>query len=309
MNIKRYKDFTTSFSEEIHGTIGEYIEELSKSDETIRTIISQHTKSEPWVKITNSISTLSDLEQVNLLKRIEYYLQDMGEVDVMATTSTEITESYGASVMSTFFKCLTALGFKENFPEKETPSEFLFIFKMSNIDPIKVQSVFKRFKSMSMVEFDLNRNVGLYFGIRNTLDFEYGVYHDELIPIGTFKLNNKNFNGIKLSDLKSTSGVKNILVNYNLEDIKLLGKIKEEMENFNPGYFESKMSPIVGEDRIITFGYYGVGKWDNGTLDEGEFMNIKNNLRTFLSKFRWSEKIQISIVPQSFWTYIKIKLK
>jgi hypothetical protein len=231
MNIKRYKDFTTSFSEESHGTIGEYIEELAQSDETIRTIISQHVKGEPWMKISNSVNILSDLEQVNLLKRIEFYLQDMGEVSVTATT--EITESYGASVMSTFFKCLTALGLKENFPEKETPSEFLFIFKMSNIDPIKVQSVFKRFKSMSMVEFDLNRNVGLYFGIRNTLDFEYGIYHDELIPIGTFKLNNKNFNGIKLSELKSTSGIKKILVNYSLEDIKLLGKIKEEMEIFN----------------------------------------------------------------------------
>ena len=81
------------------------------------------------------------------------------------------------------------------------------------------------------------------------------------------------------------------------------------MDKFQPGHYEQKMSPIVYENRIITFGYYGVGKWDNGILDEGELMNIKQNIKTFLSKFRWSDKIQVSVFPKTFWVYINIKLK
>ena len=81
-----------------------------------------------------------------------------------------------------------------------------------------------------------------------------------------------------------------------------------EMDKFQPGYFEQKMVPLVN-DRIITFGYYGVGKWDNGQLDSGELMNVKNNLKNFLSKYKWSEKIQISVVPSKFWVYINIKIK
>ena len=80
------------------------------------------------------------------------------------------------------------------------------------------------------------------------------------------------------------------------------------MLTFNPGYHEKKLSPML-KDRIISFGYFGVGRWDNGKIDEGELMNIKNNLRTFLSKYKWSEKVMINVNPDRFWVYINIKLK
>jgi hypothetical protein len=59
----------------------------------------------------------------------------------------------------------------------------------------------------------------------------------------------------------------------------------------------------------MTFGFYGVGKWDNGQLDAGELENVKANLKTFLMKYKWSEKILISVAPSKFWVYIQIKLK
>ena len=59
----------------------------------------------------------------------------------------------------------------------------------------------------------------------------------------------------------------------------------------------------------MTFGYYGVGKWDNGKLDVGEFENIKNNFKIWLSKFKWSEKILVSVTNNSFWVYFNFKLK
>ena len=116
------------------------------------------------------------------------------------------------------------------------------------------------------------------------------------------------YNQIKLSELKSASGLKKILVNLNFEDIVLMSKIKMEMDKFNHGYFEQKMVPQINE-RTMTIEYYGVGKWDNGQLDIGELENVKTNLKTFLMKYKWSEKILISVSPSKFWIYIQIKLK
>jgi hypothetical protein len=312
--IKKYSEFISeSFDKDLHGSIGEYIESLATEDDEIKNIVNQHIKeSEPWIKISNAVNILPDLEQVNLLRRIEKHISGIQE-DPIVTASTDINlleESYGFGIMNTFFKCLTALGFKDNGPTNETPSEFLIFFKLSGVDSSKIEGVFKRFKSLQSISIDYSHpTMGLYFGIRNTGDFEYGYYYDDLVPIGSFKLNKSSFNKLKLSELKSTSGLKKMLVNYRLEDIILLGKIKLEMDKFNPGYFEQKMNPAVYDNRVISFGFYGVGKWDNGVLDQGELMNIKSNIKVYLSKFKWSEKIQISIVPQNFWVYINIKLK
>jgi hypothetical protein len=35
---------------------------------------------------------------------------------------------------------------------------------------------------------------------------------------------------------------------------------------------------------VITFGYFGLGKWDNGKIDEDEFLNIKSKFSTWVSK-------------------------
>ena len=62
-------------------------------------------------------------------------------------------------------------------------------------------------------------------------------------------------------------------------------------------------------DRTITFGYLGLGKWDNGQVDLGELENIKQNLKNYLIKFKWSDKILISVKPQNLWILVQIKLK
>jgi hypothetical protein len=313
--IKKYNDFVQeSFNEEEHHSLGEYIEELAKDDEYIQMIVGQYTgEISPSIRLSNAINLLDDMTKIELLKRVENHLNgvETGEVSIGTSTPVDLLEeSYGKNVLTTFMKCLTALGLKDNTPEaKEIPSEFLIFFRLSGVESSRIESVFKRFKSLSTIKIDYTSpSMGLYFGIRNTGDFEYGVYYHELVPIGTFKLNKSVFNTLKLSELKSATGLKKVLVNLSLNDVLLMGKIKMEMDKFQPGYFEQKMAPLVN-DRIITFGYYGVGKWDNGQLDSGELMNVKNNLKNFLSKYRWSEKIQISVVPSKFWVYINIKIK
>lgn len=312
--LKRYFQFIQeSYSQEEHHTIGEYIEELASKDDFIKMIVGQYTGDiNPSISFSNSINVLDELTKVEILKRVENHLNGVeGEVDVLTSTPVDmIEESYGFNVLGTFFKCLTALGFKDNTPEpKEIPSEFLIYFKLGGVESSKIESVFKRFKSLSSIGIDYTHpSMGLYFGIRNTGDFEYGVYYDELVPIGTFKMTKKTFNSLKLSELKSATGLKKTLVNLSLNDIILMGKVKLEMDKFNPGYFQQKMVPIV-DDRVISFGYLGVGKWDNGKLDDTELLNIKSKIKSFLSKYKWSEKIQVSVVPSELWVYIKVKIK
>ena len=315
--IKRYNDFIQeSFSKENHHSLGEYIEQLAENDEFIQMIVGQMTGDiDVSIRMSNAINLLDDLQKVELLKRVENHLNDVeGKTHVAATvdatTVESIDEAYGKNVLTTFFKCLTALGFKENSPQtNEVPTEFLMFFKLSGVDSSRIEGVFRRFKSLQSINVDYSHpTMGLYFGIKCDGLFEYGYYYDELIPIGQFKLTKSIYNQIKLSELKSASGLKKILVNLNFEDILLMSKIKVEMDKFNPGYFEQKMVPQISE-RTMTFGYYGVGKWDNGQLDAGEFENVKNNLKAFLMKYKWSEKIMISVHPSKFWVYIQIKLK
>ena len=318
--IKRYNDFIQeSFSKENHHSLGEYIEQLAENDEFIQMIVGQMTGDiDSSIRMSNAINLLDDLEKVELLKRVENHLNGVeGEtnvstiIDVNEVPNIEtMEESYGKNILTTFFKCLTALGFKENTHQTEQiPAEFLIFFKLTGVESSKIDSVFKRFKSLHSIQIDYTHpTMGLYFGIKCDGNFEYGYYYDVLIPIGQFKLTKSIYNQIKLSELKSASGLKKILVNLNFEDILLMSKIKVEMDKFSPGYFEQKMVPQILE-RTMTFGYYGVGKWDNGQLDAGEFENVKNNLKTFLMKYKWSEKIMISVQPSKFWVYIQIKLK
>lgn len=312
--IKKYSQFVSeSYNKEEHHSLGEYIEELSKGDTFIQMLIGEYTKEvDASISVSNAINVLDDLQKVELLKRVELHLNNnQGDVDVSTSTPVDLVEeSYGKGVLTTFMKCLTALGFKDNTPEsKEVPAEFLLFFKFIGVDSSKIQGVFKRFKSLSSIQIDFTQpQMGLYFGIKCDGQFEYGYYYDTLIPIGQFKLNKSTFNSIKLSDLKAASGLKKALVNLNMVDVILMGRIKSEMDKFQPGYFEQKSTPLVN-DRLITFGYYGVGKWDNGRIDEGELMNIKNNLKTFLSKYKWSEKVMINVNPDRFWVYVNIKLK
>lgn len=312
--IKRYSQFVhESYSQEEHHSIGEYVGGLAEKDEFIKMIVGQYTKDvDASINMANAINVLDDLTKVEILKRVENHLNGVeGEVSVGTSTPVDLLEeSYGFNVLTTFFKCLTALGFKDNTPEsKEVPSEFLIFFKLGGVDSSKIESVFKRFKSLSSIKIDYTHpKMGLYFGIRNSGSFEYGVYYDDLLPIGTFKLNKKSFNSLKLSELKSSSGLKKMLVNLSLADIILMGKIKSEMDKFNPGYFQQKMIPIIN-DRVMTFGYHGVGKWDNGQLDQVEKEKVVSSLKSFLSKYKWSEKVQIRVYADKFWIYIDVKLK
>ena len=70
----------------------------------------------------------------------------------------------------------------------------------------------------------------------------------------------------------------------------------------------TNMKPTL-TDRIISFGLKGVGKWDNGIIDQGELQNIKGNFVNWVMSKKWCDKVLISLNASSYWLYIHIKLK
>ena len=318
MFIKKYLQF---INESEDTSLGQWICSLV-DDEYVRNIVARYTQEiDPSIDLENAINLLDKKIQLEIKQQVDDYLQRGivdKEPDVLTSTDTEqLWESEitvaGKGMFASFLKSLTALGQKDCLPNWEkTPNDFLFYYHFSNLQSEIVKSVFTRFKSLSryldLVDYQQNE-VSLYFGIKSDGNFEYGICYDNLLPIGQFKLNQSVIKWILSLESKSSFSLKKELVNLTYSDILILGQIKRDIDSFNPGYFEKKLSPQI-KDRVFSFGFYGVGKWDNGQLDQGEFMNIKNNFTTWLISKKWGGKVLISVPqPKSFWFNLHIKLK
>jgi hypothetical protein len=320
--IKKYQDFLFKYFEKNthYNSLGEWVESLY-NDEYIKNIISRYTKDiDMSVELSNAINILDDKTKNEIKIQILDYLENgiqekepevMASVDIEKISESEITIS-GKGVFSSFLKTVTALGKKECLPDYDNcPDEFIVYFYFPNLNAVSVKEIFNRFKSLQryveMIDYQQNET-SLYFGIKGDGNLEYGIFYTEHTPIGLFRLTNSVINWICKLDSKSAYNLKKMLVNSSYNDIITFGLIKKEMNSFQPGYYEKKSKPKIN-DNVISFGYYGVGKWDNGKLDQNEFLNIKNNLNTWLLSKKWSQKILINVKANSFWLFISMKLK
>ncbi len=320
MKLKKYIDFIKEDSTGFN-SIGEWVESLI-DDDYIKNIVNRYTNEiDPDIDLSNAINILDKRTQSEIKSQIEQYLQNgieekepemVASTDLEELTESEITMA-GKGIFSSFLKSLTALGQKmmEATWEK-CPENFLLFYYYPNMSSQDVKSIFNRFKSLSRYSdiIDYGKNeVNLYYGVKCDGNFEYGVmYDDKLSPIGQFRLSSSSIKWITTLQSQSAHSLKKELVNLNISDIITLGKIKTDMKGFNPGYHEKRLAPMM-KDKVISFGYYGIGKWDNGKLDDGELMNVKNNFTTWVVSKKWGSKVLISVKPQSFWLYIHIKLK
>lgn len=318
--IKRYLDFIKESQINGFNSLGEWVESLM-DDEYVRNIVARYTKdSDHSIDLSNAINILDDKTKQEIKAQIDYYLENgieekepqfTASTDLEPLTESEITVA-GKGIFISFLKSLTSLGQKEIQPSWEKcPDGFLLFYHYPNLQSEDVKQVFSRFKSLTryldMVDYQKNET-DLYFGIKCDGNFEYGVHYDVLKPIGQFRLSQSVIKWICQIESKSASSLKKELVNLTLADVITLGKIKTDMLTFNPGYHEKKLSPML-KDRVISFGYFGVGRWDNGKIDEGELMNVKNNFTTWLLTKKWGSKVLISVKPNSFWLYLHLKLK
>ena len=317
MKLKRYFDFIT---ENNFNSLGEWVESLI-DDDYVKNIISRYTKDiEPNIELSNAINILDERTKSEIKSQIEDYLQNgiedkeptiIASTDLEELTESEITVA-GKGIFSSFLKSLTALGQKNSNPNWEIcPEDYLLFYSYKNLDAQSVRAIFNRFKSLSrynnLIDYGKNE-VDLYFGVKCDGNFEYGISYEERIPIGKFKLSQSVIRWVTGLESKSAESLKKELVNLTYDNIITLGKIKMDMKSFQPGYYEKKLAPML-KDKVISFGYYGIGRWDNGRLDEGEYMNIKNNFTTWLLSKKWGSKVLISVKSQSFWLYIHLKLK
>jgi hypothetical protein len=320
MMIKRYLEFIKESQINEFNSLGEWVESLI-SDEYVRNIVARYTKdSDASIDLSNAINILDDKTKQEIKAQIDYYLENgieekepqfTASTDLEPLTESEITVA-GKGIFISFLKSLTSLGQKEVQPSWEKcPDGFLLFYHYPNLQSEDVKQVFSRFKSLTryldMIDYQKNET-DLYFGIKCDGNFEYGVHYDVLKPIGQFRLSQSVIKWICQIESKSASSLKKELVNLTLADVITLGKIKTDMLTFNPGYHEKKLSPML-KDRVISFGYFGVGRWDNGKIDEGELMNVKNNFTTWLLTKKWGSKVLISVKPNSFWLYLHLKLK
>ena len=318
--IKRYLDFIKESQINGFNSLGEWIESLM-NDEYVRNIVARYTKdSDHSIDLSNAINILDDNTKDEIKYQIDNYLENgieekepqfTASTDLEPLTESEITVA-GKGIFISFLKSLTSLGQKEIKPSWEKcPDGFLLFYHYPNLQSEDVKQVFSRFKSLTryldMIDYQKNET-DLYFGIKCDGNFEYGVHYDVLKPIGQFKLSQSVIKWICQIESKSAYSLKKELVNLTLSDVITLGKIKTDMKEFNPGYHESR-DVVKIQDKIISFGYKGLGKWDNGKFDEGEFMNIKNNFTTWLLNKKWGSKVLISVKPTSYYVYIHIKLK
>jgi hypothetical protein len=313
-SIKNYSNFIKEDKD-----IAKKIISLSQDDSYAKSLLSKYCgKFDTSVDLYSIISLLDkDIQKDLLFKIKEYRFKEEEEANVFANTDLNLLESTqvtaGKNLFNCFLKILTALGCKNIEVNNElAPKEFLFYLSTNDIDYLDIRMVSSRFKYLDMLIENLkniSQTAKLYYGLRNDMVVEYGLtYQDTSHKIGEFKFNFETYESLSNSSLLALFNFKNHLKKFNYEKLKIFGTTKEAMNNFNPGYFENQSKPTIKDD-IMSFGYFGIGRWDNGFMDHNEVQSVKNNLKNYLIQFPWSEKIQLSIVAKELWLYINIKLK
>jgi len=319
--IRKYNDFISESKyneiESEYHTIGEYIEKVSKDNDYLINIISNYINDvDTDIRISNAVNLLKDFDKKQLFYRVYNYLnsgEEDKDVDIMTNVVYENQNSEvkaGRNIFTSFLKCLTALGLKDT-PKLEEPKEgFLLYYESKDVDVKDLKSVFSRFRSLNtftdLIEYSFN-TCRIYYGIKCDLTFEYGFFTDKNIVVGSFKINKSNLNWLLLLQSPSSMPLKRDIINLDVRTLLLFGKISNEIKNYNINA-QSRRGPIIKDD-VITFKFEGVGRWDNGKLDLGEYETIKSNFKNWLMRYNWSKDVLINISYGSFWVYFNIKVK
>ena len=321
--IKKYLQFINENINDIkskYHTVGEYVEKLAENDEYALNIIAQHTKDiDSDIRIANAINTLDDETQSLIVKLIEDHkngTEDHKDAEVISYTDANVLESNGTggkNLFKCYLKVFTALGLKDTkINWEKTPDDFLMFFISDSIDIANVKMIMSRYRQFDMTinSIDYKHNeCQLYYGIKCDGSIQYGIKTEEQnLVVGQFKISKGIFNWLLVLNSPSASNIKKELISLDIFKLLLMGKIKPEIKKFNPGQTEKRTNPVITGD-VITFGYYGLGRWESGKMNSEDLETTKNNFRTFLSKYKWSEKVQISVTANQFWTYLNIKIK
>jgi hypothetical protein len=324
--IKKYNDFINESKyqevESKYNTIGEYVEDVSTDNDYLLGIVSNYINDvDTDIRVSNAVNLLKDFDKEQLFNRIYNYLKD-GEKDKSVSTMTHVVIKEnietilptpelraGKNTFLSFLKCITALGLKSISKSEMSKDDFLFYYEVQNVDVKSFKSIINRFKTLNMfvdlVDYTHNE-CGLYYGIKYDSTFEYGFHTTNILPIGQFKLTKSNLNWLLLLQSPSATSLKKDIVGLDIKDIYLCGKAAIDMRSYDQGTYKS--GPKI-EDVVIIFEYSGIGRWDGTTLDQASYLDIRNGYKNWLSKFKWSKKVQFNVLPQYPLILFKLKIK
>jgi hypothetical protein len=318
-NYMKIKKFTNFVAENFKGydSLAEYIEYLAKNNDYAKNVISEYTKGlDPSVRVASIINTLDEDTQKIILKKIQQENAPSEPVEVTPSTYLRYDESNqtgGKNIFKCFLKVTSALGQKNcEVNWQRVPDDYLILYITDSLDVEQTKNVMSRylyFDKFIKSYTSQTANLNLYYGIKSDMNVDYGIVMDgKQIPLGQFLLTHGTYNFILTLDLKSAQNLKKFLVSLDLNRLNILSKIKSTMKDYFPGDSDSKIKPTI-QNEIISYGFQGLGKWDNDRLDQGEIENIKNNFRQFIIQYRWSENIQFNVSVVENWVFINLKIK
>lgn len=268
------------------------------------------------VRISNAVNLMNPYDQMLLVKK----LQDTFGINERIKYDLDIDEVKNMSILgqvgfNSFLKVISAL----NLPNIEInrdncPNDFFLIFITEKLNIDRLMKVFKRFRSMGSISDLLSKSndpLRVYFGLKytNKLILEYGVIKNERrVVVGEYTLTKRNW--VKLKEKKSNplKSLQDQIEHIDIKDLKKLMKIKGEITNFSPGYYNDKSNPYI-ENNTLVQGYEGTGKWDSGTITTNSFNEIKETFKEWVVTQKWSKDIVFNIKPDKFWIWVKIKIK
>lgn len=316
--MKKVKSYSSFILE--NKTTAEQIVSLVDGDSYAQSLVSKYCGDlDPTIDLLTSISLLDTKEQEEILHKIRKYKLKKTIDDARIDTHTDLnmlesnTPLAGKNLFQCFLKTLTALGQKNIIANwQESPDEFILYFLSEEIDYLEIRLVTSRFKYLDMMierELSTSQKAKLYFGLKTDMTMEFGInFIDNTKKVGEFKFTEETLLTFSSSTFLALSNFKKIMSKIGFDKLKILAKVKKELINFQPGYHEEKSKPVIKDD-VISFGYFGIGAWNDGFMDNNEYENLKSNLRNYLIQFPWVDDVKMSVVTKNLWVYINLKPK
>lgn len=309
MYIKKWPNF-------IKESFGLQVQKMADNNPELKNIINGFLVGiDPKLNMASAVDSLDDTKKGDIKSAIEKYKS--GESRKSVSTSTkqiQKTETNPKKIFQILLKVITALGKKEEAKTKwnKNTEDWIYYYEVENVNMIALKNIANRFQSISRyvekIDYTLN-HIDIYFGIKtdNTFNFGFSKEKDFNLHIGSFDLNASNFKFLLLLDSPSAWSLKKDLVNMDINKIKMVSKIKKAMNSFQIS--AQKKSFDVIEDNILSFGFYGIGVWNDTTLDPNYLQTLREKVKNYLLQFNWADKIKIVLNYSEFWVYLNIKLK
>lgn len=303
------------------GSLGEYAEyikdQTKDKTEFIRKLGEYLPDEKTDIRLANIINNLNPYHQRIIINNLEeeFLKESLEEFE----DDFDKFKKGGKMSFNSFIKCLTALNVNDDLNCTDIPKNFSYFITHKDINREKCLKIFKRFRSLNsgirIVENIDSPLIGLYWGVKmyddNKLYMDYGVLdldNNKMYMIGDFKLSKNTINRLLNKKNKPLDPIRNIFEKWDLQKEKTLLKIKNDLTNFSPAFYQKKSNVYI-QDNCVIQGFYGAGTWEEGVINSESIKNIKKEFKNWVCDQKWRDKVLINIKANKFWIYFKIKIK